>query len=265
MLISKSTSAQIEANAKTAASAALEKQFTDTAVGMLAMLLSAAVRNACATWKLPCHRCRRRDIVFVLVPLLMMILKETSALPPIIKIGECPLFFCSIFFAGRVYHGFLLASTTLYVLFPFSSFVSLSAAHTQARPRPHSLALAYFMRWFHCRLSCAFWRALRRICYCVYVDREHFSVALISLSSISMALWSGSARARLANKRITTIEWRRTRPEDIKRAPNEVNSSLEHLFCREIHFYWANVGSKFSTFCACWKEKYAKWVSKCVH
>lgn len=32
------------------------------------------------------------NIVFLLVPLLLMILKETSALPPIIKIGEWQIF-----------------------------------------------------------------------------------------------------------------------------------------------------------------------------
>lgn len=33
------------------------------------------------------------NVVFFLVPLLLMILKETSALPPIIKIGKWPIFF----------------------------------------------------------------------------------------------------------------------------------------------------------------------------
>lgn len=36
-------------------------------------------------WKIRIHH---NNIVFLLVPFLLMILKETSALPPIIKIGE---------------------------------------------------------------------------------------------------------------------------------------------------------------------------------
>lgn len=79
------------------------------------MLLSAMIQNACATWKVQYHH---RHIVFILVPLLMMILKETSALPPIIKIGEysfsCIIF---IFFSSiplfRIFH--VLDSMTKFI------------------------------------------------------------------------------------------------------------------------------------------------------
>lgn len=41
------------------------------------------------------------NVVFFLVPLLLMILKETSALPPIIKIGEWPIFFSLSHFTSQ--------------------------------------------------------------------------------------------------------------------------------------------------------------------
>lgn len=47
-------------------------------------------RMGTVLWKIRFHHCN--NIVFLLVPLLLMILKETSALPPIIKIGEWQIF-----------------------------------------------------------------------------------------------------------------------------------------------------------------------------
>lgn len=46
-------------------------------------------RRETVFWKIQFHH---NNIVFLLVPLLLMILKETSALPPIIKIGEWQIF-----------------------------------------------------------------------------------------------------------------------------------------------------------------------------
>lgn len=46
-------------------------------------------RRKSVFWKIRFHH---NNIVFLLVPLLLMILKETSALPPIIKIGEWQIF-----------------------------------------------------------------------------------------------------------------------------------------------------------------------------